>query len=116
MTPFITTRSSTVLHGVRLAFMSETTETRFYTTLRLDKGAVEAFIGNPLACDSPDLWVTLIEADGKHLLAELHNPTEKPIKTRIRKNTGFDLGPPLDRKLTVPAGQSVKVEVSNGKN
>ncbi|PJB73192.1 MAG: hypothetical protein CO095_06170 [Armatimonadetes bacterium CG_4_9_14_3_um_filter_58_7] len=82
-----------------------------YTTLRLDKGPVEAFIGHPIVCDSPDLWLSLIEADAKRLIVEVHNPTDKPIKTRVRKNAGFELGPGLEKTVTVEAGQSLRVEV-----
>lgn len=78
-----------------------------YTTLRLNDGPVEAFLGHPIICDAPDLWLTLVEADAKHLLVVAHNPTDKPIRTQIRKAKGFDLGPMLDRAVTVPAGESV---------
>ena len=80
-----------------------------YTTLRLNEGPVEAFIGHPIICDAPDLWLTLVEADAAHLLVVAHNPTAQPIKAHIRKASGFDLGPALDTTVTVPAGESVKV-------
>ncbi|MBI4027954.1 MAG: hypothetical protein HY360_23420 [Verrucomicrobia bacterium] len=83
-----------------------------HTTLRLDKKPLEAFIGHPLTCDSPRLNVSLVEADKNHLLIVLHNPTEKPIQTRLRKSAGFDLGPPLDKKVVVPMGESVRIEVA----
>lgn len=82
-----------------------------YTTLRLDKGSVEAFLGHPLVCDSPELWLSLVEADSQHLLVVLHNPTDEEIQTRLRKSQGFDLGPPLDQTVTVPAASSVTVQV-----
>ena len=78
-----------------------------YTTLRLDKGPVEAFIGHPLVCNAPEVWLTLVEADARHLVVAAHNPTEKAIKVRVHKNQGFDLGPALDAKVTIPAGSSV---------
>ncbi|MHB9133921.1 MAG: hypothetical protein ACYDBB_22875 [Armatimonadota bacterium] len=81
-----------------------------YTTLRLNKGPVEAFIGHPIICDHPVLVLSLIETDSKHLHIVAHNPTLQPIKTRVRKNQGFDLGPALDKVITVPAGESVTVE------
>ena len=80
-----------------------------YTTLRLNDGPVEAFLGHPIVCDAPDLWLTLVEADAKHLLVIAHNPTDQAIKAHIRKAKGFYLGPALDTTVTVPAGQSVTV-------
>jgi hypothetical protein len=70
---------------------------------------VEAFLGHPIICDAPDLWLTLVEADAQHLLVVAHNPTAQPIKAHIRKAKGFDLGPALDTTVTVPAEQSVTV-------
>jgi hypothetical protein len=80
-----------------------------YTTLRLDKGPVDAFIGHPIVCDAEAVWLTLVEADEKHLLVSAHNPTDREIKTRVRKSQGFDLGPGLDKTVTIPAGTSVTV-------
>jgi hypothetical protein len=80
-----------------------------YTTLRLDKGPVEAFIGHPIICDSPAVWLSLVEADAQHLLVVAHNPTDRPLKVRVRKNRGFDLGPALDAKITLPATSSVTI-------
>ncbi|MHB9023950.1 MAG: hypothetical protein ACYC7E_07190 [Armatimonadota bacterium] len=80
-----------------------------YTTLNLKKAPVEAFLGHPLVCDHPALRITLVEADAKHLRVVVHNPTAKPITTRLRKNAGFTLGPALDTTVTVPAGGSVEV-------
>lgn len=82
-----------------------------YTTLRLDQGAVEAFIGHPVMCDADDLYLSLVEADAKQLQVSVHNPTGKVIKTRIWKNAGFELGPPLDKMVEAPAGQTIEIKV-----
>ncbi|MBU4286091.1 MAG: hypothetical protein KKD76_04210, partial [Verrucomicrobia bacterium] len=80
-----------------------------YTTLRLDKGPVEAFLGHPIVCNAPEVWLSLVEADSQHLVVVAHNPTDRPIEVRVRKNQGFDLGPALDTKVSIPAGNSVTI-------
>ncbi|HEY3396442.1 MAG TPA: hypothetical protein VGM19_02185 [Armatimonadota bacterium] len=84
-----------------------------YTTLRLDK-PLEAFLGHPLVCDQPQVWLTLVEADSKHLLAVAHNPTDQPLTVHVRKATGFALGPALDTTVKIPAASSVTIKVPAG--
>ena len=84
-------------------------EGKGYTTLRLNQGPVDAFIGHPVVCDAPQVWLSLVEADKTHLRVVVHNPTDKPVRTHVRKSAGFDLGPALDKTVTVPAGSSAVV-------
>ena len=66
---------------------------------------LDLFLGHPVTCDQPDVRIQLAwERPGQWFL-EAHNPTDKPIKTRLRSAKGWTLFD-LDDVETLAAGAS----------
>jgi hypothetical protein len=86
-----------------------TFESTAWATVPL-RGRLDVFVGQPVTADSADVTIQLTQTgeDAWHL--EVHNPTDRPIETTVRKNALFD---PLNArafdewKVTVPPGSSV---------
>ncbi len=77
-------------------------------------GKLNVFAGHPISCDQEEVILTLVQSDESSWLLELHNPTDKAIKTILKKNPFFD---PLKDKLIqiepidLPAGQSITIKL-----
>ncbi|HEY3416362.1 MAG TPA: hypothetical protein VGM23_05705 [Armatimonadota bacterium] len=66
------------------------------------------FIGHPITCDRKDIRLTLIPDGQGHFGIEVHNPTEKEVKTvlRVTPDNGIFPGRP-PAEVTIPAGASI---------
>lgn len=77
-------------------------------------GTLDVFVGHPVTCDRPELFLTLVQTGADAWALEVHNPTDQPLKTVVAKNPFFD---PLQDKalptepLDVPAGQSINLNL-----
>ena len=71
----------------------------------------EVFLGHPVVCDRPDLFLQMLNWGPGNGRIEVHNAGEKPVTTTMRSAKGFDLLGPFRKKVTVPAGSSVVVTV-----
>ena len=73
-------------------------------------GRMDVFVGHPIFCDRRELLIQVTQSDENGWTVEIHNPTDKTIRTILRKNPSFD---PLKDKelkpaeLEIPPGQSV---------
>ena len=70
---------------------------------------LDLFIGHPILADNPAIMIQVTQTGEASWSVELHNPTDKPIETTVRKNDFFD--PFKDKsffeKDTVPPGGSI---------
>ena len=74
-----------------------------YLAININKGPRRLFMGHPLVCNQPKLFLNLISWGKAGLRVEVHNPTKKPLKTTVR------ISPELGQKslpLAVPAESS----------
>jgi len=74
-----------------------------YIALGNEESDKEVFIGHPFTCDNVDLGLYLSRT-GKGLFRwqlELHNPTAKEIKAKVKNDPRFNLLS-LDRDVTIP--------------
>ena len=87
-------------------------EQKAYATWDAGKASAEIYAGNIVMCDSQDLILTAVYAGSRWEL-DVHNPTEQLVTAAIRGAAKF---PPLagwKQTVTVPAGQSIVLKVSN---
>lgn len=74
------------------------------------EGSLDLFVGHPMVADNPQVALQVTQTGEQSWKVEVHNPTNAPITTTLRKNPYFD---PLQKKpfrreiLRVPAGTSV---------
>ena len=93
------------------------------TSLETGKGDSDVFIGNPVQCDRPEIFLTFLvngrDPKTKVPLADrdfaakvdVHNPLDTPVDITLRRTPGFDLIAEFATPLTIPAGTTVTVEV-----
>jgi len=77
-----------------------------YTTLDTASDH-DVWIGNVVACDQPDLVLTLLPDGEGGFEIEAHNPTDREITSTVRTAAEFNLAPPVSRRVTVKPGASV---------
>ncbi|MCG2660490.1 MAG: hypothetical protein L6437_09625, partial [Kiritimatiellae bacterium] len=84
-----------------------------YLQLDLEGGERDVFIGNLVTCDRAEFFLTLHRdlKSGKGSV-EVHNPTDKAENVTVKPTKGFDLFGNFTRKIEVPAGTSVLVDIS----
>ena len=69
------------------------------------------FIGHPVICDQPELFIQMTQTGEDQWSVEVNNPTDAPIRTTLRINASFD---PLARKkiaaesVDIRPGQSLR--------
>jgi hypothetical protein len=68
------------------------------------------YAGNVLTADSPDVVLEVVKWTPTALRIEAHNPTDRPIETVIRTPGEITSLKALQRKVTLPPGQTVYVE------
>ncbi|MBI2302665.1 MAG: hypothetical protein HYU66_27480 [Armatimonadetes bacterium] len=77
-----------------------------YVCLRGEEDGQPVAVGHPFVCDNPDIVLSLTRTkDWKAWRLEVHNPTDREVRTRVRGN-GF-AGFTLEETVTVGAGASV---------
>ena len=85
-----------------------------WATVRL-AGDADLFVGHPVTCDAPDVFVQVTQTGERRWHLELHNPTDTEVSTIARANPCF---PPLagapfsGRRLVIPAGSSVTLQAA----
>jgi hypothetical protein len=84
-----------------------------YTILQPSLGEQNIFIGNLVTADNPDVFLTLLpgNADGKTYV-EVHNPTEKEVKTKVTVPVFTFLANKQEKSVTIPPGASVNLELN----
>lgn len=72
-------------------------------------GALDVFVGQPLTCDRPELFIQVTQTGESTWAVEIHNPTDQAIRATLKKNPEFDplRQAKLDDAIDVPAGASV---------
>jgi len=71
----------------------------------------DIFIGHPFTCDQPKVFMTVVQTGEKEWLMSLHNPTDKPLIINARRSNYFGALPMYPIQATVPAGQTVRIEM-----
>lgn len=86
-----------------------------YTTLDTQRGDHDLYIGNLLACDHPDLRLTLLpaNADGRTVI-KVHNPTETAITANIFVALDSFLAKPQVVEAAVLPKSSVIIRLDGG--
>ena len=76
----------------------------------------DLWVGNPFVCDNPSARLTLVvdgQAVGKNPRLDVHNPTDKPLTATLTSPPHTPLFGGLTGKVTIPAGDSVWLEIAN---
>ncbi|MBU4366704.1 MAG: hypothetical protein KKF10_06180, partial [Verrucomicrobia bacterium] len=92
-------------------------------TIDTSKGDSDVFIGNPVQCDRPEIFLTFL-INGKNpkstvapatrdfdFKVDVHNPLDKPVEVTLRRTKGFDMITEFEKKAAIPAGTSITVEL-----
>lgn len=66
----------------------------------------DVWIGNVVACDQPDLVLTLLPDGEDGFEIEAHNPTDREITATVQTVAAFNPGLPVSRRVTVKPGDS----------
>jgi hypothetical protein len=75
----------------------------------------DLWVGNPFVCEDKAVKLTLVvdgQAEGKNPCLEVHNPTDRPLTTRIWSPPHTPLFGGLSARVTLPAGDSLRVEIA----
>lgn len=72
-------------------------------------GELDLFVGHPVTCDRPEVTIQATQTGETVWTVEVHNPTDAPVRTVLRRNPEFDpfRGAAPEEVLDVPAGASV---------
>ncbi|MCG2659361.1 MAG: hypothetical protein L6437_03835, partial [Kiritimatiellae bacterium] len=79
---------------------------------------VKIWAGNPFVCDDKAVKLCLVvdgQAKGKPPFLEVHNPTDKEIKTRVFSPEHTPVFAGMNAELTIPKGESLMVGIKGGK-
>ena len=74
-------------------------------TLRV-RGKQDFFVGQPDACDNPEVFLQLTQTGTAEWRLEAHNPTAQPMRVTVRSNPHWD-GLTFEKTLDMEAGSSV---------
>ena len=88
-----------------------------YVALGNEESGKEVFIGHPFVCNNADLGIYLSRT-GRDLgqwQMELHNPTAKEIKAKVKNDPRFNLIT-LEREVTIPAYTSTYITIQYNAN
>lgn len=86
-----------------------------YCQVDTDKQDADVFIGNPLVCDRPEVFLTVVKARKGRCTFEINNPTDKALTVTVRPSKGFDLTGRFNRTIVLPAGGFETVAVTGNK-
>lgn len=84
-------------------------EGKAWATVKID-GRRQLFIGHPVLCDRPGMYVQVTQSGTAKWHIEAHNPTDTETQTTLRPNRffpPFEGGVFVERQVTIPAGTSV---------
>jgi hypothetical protein len=62
-----------------------------YCQIDTDKQNPDVFIGNPLVCTRPEVFLTLVKAERGQCTFDINNPTDRALRCTVRPAKGFDL-------------------------
>jgi hypothetical protein len=82
-----------------------------YTSLDLDRGEADVYIGNLATCDHPELKLWITEEGVKALKVTVQNSTDKEVKTVVRIPHGYDRVTMAPKELVVPAGGQAQFQI-----
>ena len=86
-----------------------------YFQIDVERSDRDVFAGNFLISDNKDVFLQVLERQPERKMIEVHNPTDKPIDCTVRPAKGFDLLGSFAKKVSVPPGQSIAVDVNESK-
>ena len=75
-----------------------------YCQVDTDKQAADVFIGNPIICDDPRVFITMFKAERGKCTFEINNPTEEEIKCTVQPAEGFELTETWQMKMVLRSG------------
>ena len=79
-----------------------------YCQVDTDKQNPDVFIGHPLVCDQPVVFLTLVKAKRGQCTFEINNPTDKTLTCTVRPAKGFDLTGEWKQTVTLPPGSIMR--------
>lgn len=82
-----------------------------YCQIETDKQDPDVFIGHPIVCDQPDVFLGLVKIERGRCRFEINNPTEKTLTCVVRPSKGFDLVGKFAKTIVLNPGQSRFVTV-----
>jgi hypothetical protein len=86
-------------------------EGKAYAVVDPSKGDLDLFVGHPVVCDDPDLFLTFVQTDGSGFSLEIHNPTNEAREISVEPAPWFDLIEVKPSKLKIPPGSSVFITI-----
>ena len=75
-----------------------------YCQVDTDKQDLDVFIGHPLVCDQPEVFLSVVEAAKGRCVFEINNPTDEELTCTVRPAEGFELTGRWKRTITLPPG------------
>ena len=82
-----------------------------YAAVDLRKSALDLFLGHPVQCDNPELFIQLLSWAPASPSAEVHNPTDKPVTTQVWTCSDCKFLPAARRQITLDPGKSQVVNL-----
>ena len=84
-----------------------------YCQVDTDKQDPNVFIGHPLVCDQPEVFLAVVEAGRGKCTFEINNPTDRELTCSVRPSKGFELTGRWRKKITLPVGGHEVVTVGS---
>ena len=81
-----------------------------YAAVDLRKTEHALFVGHPIQCGRPELSIQLLDWGKVRVSAEVHNPTDKPVKTWVGVSEGCTFMPDGRKEIELRPGESKAVE------
>jgi len=72
----------------------------------------EVYVGHPVVCDRDEAFLQLLDWRAGSAAIEVHNPTDAAVDCTVRNAKGFTLLGEFSRRVAVPAGESVTVQLA----
>ena len=85
-----------------------------YCQVETDQQDPDVFIGHPLVCDRPEVFLSIVKLERDRCTFEINNPTDKRLACTVRPARGFDLTGAWSRKFVLPPGGFEEVTVKDG--
>jgi hypothetical protein len=79
-----------------------------YATLDTQPGASDLYVGNVVACDNADCWVTLLP-EGAGFVVDVHNPTAQAVTATVTVPEGLWMIHAGKKQVEVPPGTTVRM-------
>jgi len=79
-----------------------------YTSIDLDRGPAEVYLGNLATCDVPELNLWVVE-EGPIVKITVQNPLDKALKTTVQLAANYRRAHAFRKAITIPAGGLVSL-------